>query len=337
MKITFIVPSLAPKGPTFQLFNLIEDMQVENELQICVLSNVHAETSKKLSEMNIRAIYLPVKGILSFFVAYKKIIESGSDIYHSHGVKADLMNAFVRNSSSASIATIRNIPWKDYPARWKLFGWLVCIFHCLILMRLVTVACSTWMLKPLKFLNCKYAINNATNNFYNLERQENFNGRFFYVGSLSKRKNVQRCLEILEGLVSASSLDLYGAGNEHLKSERIIINKKGHCLKNEINATNKIFISMSNSEGLPNSVLEALNTGCYCILSDIPAHRVIKELFPRYVHIYESIDALETWLVSIETELNYESQKMRAILNLQLNTTKHMADRYVEIYKNHKI
>ena len=225
MKISFIVPSLAPKGPTYQLFNLVENMQVEHEVRIYILSGVRSETSKMFAEMNIIATYIPVRGVLSFYRAYKTIKKSGADIYHSHGVKGDLMNAFVSNSSSTSIATIRNIPWKDYPSRWKLFGWFVCILHCVILMRLITVACSTWMLKPLKILNCEYSINNATNESFNFDAKSNFDGQFFYVGSLSRRKNVQLCLEILEGLDVAKSLDLYGTGNEDLNSAQIIINK----------------------------------------------------------------------------------------------------------------
>lgn len=337
MKITYIVPSLAPKGPTYQLLNLIANMQNEHVVQLYVLSNPRDETSKLFTELNIVTKYIPVRGVLSFYRARELISKSFADIYHSHGVKADLMNAFVNNASSASIATIRNIPWKDYPARWRVLGWFVCIFHCLILMRLVTVACSTWMLNPLKRLKCQYAINNATNDIFNIDVDRKFNHEFFYVGSLNKRKNVQLCIYILERLQSVKSLDLYGTGKEELTSKTTLVNRHGQCTKRSVDAANKIFISMSMSEGLPNAVLEALNSGCFCVLSDIPAHNVLKDLFPRNVHIFKRTEMLEEWLKTIEGDLTFANQRARSVINSQINSTKYMSDKYLEIYERHKI
>ena len=337
MKITFIAPSLAPKGPTYQLFNLIETMRIEHDVQLYVLSNPRDETSKLFDGLDVVIKYAPVRSVFSFYRAYKLILKNGTDIYHSHGVKADLMNAFVNNSSSASIATIRNIPWKDYPSRWKMFGWCVCIFHCFVLMRLITVACSSWMLKPLKILNCQHAVNNATNDTFNIDVERKFNREFFYVGSLNKRKNVQICIDILERLPSIKSLDLYGTGKEELIAKTILVNRHGHCKKRSVDAANKIFISMSMSEGLPNAVLEALNSGCFCVLSDIPAHEVLKELFPSSVHIFEDVETLEEWLTTIEGDLTLANQRERSVLNSQINSTKYMSDQYIEIYEKYKI
>ena len=338
MKISFIVPSLSPKGPTYQLFNLLENLQCHYDISLYVLSNPHKETVSMYDNLNIDISYIPVKGALSFYRAKKIIQKRQSDILHSHGIKADLMNVFINQTNSISVATIRNIPWNDYPSRWKLLGWIVCILHCMILMRLTTVACSTWMLKPLTWLNCKLAVNNATNDSFYIGAEKNtFKGEFFYVGSLNRRKNVQRCIVFLESLNAACSIDIYGAGNIDLKSDNITVRLHGSSAKSSIDATNKIFISMSESEGLPNSVLEALNTGCYCLLSDIPAHRVIKKLFPSSVCIHENQEKSFAWLNSLNEDLTTKKQKERSQLNSTINSTKHMAEHYVTIYEKYKI
>lgn len=338
MKISFIVPSLSPKGPTYQLFNLIENLQCYYDISLYVLSNPHKETVLMYENLKIDISYIPVNGALSFYRARKIIKERQSDILHSHGIKADLMNVFINQANSASIATIRNIPWNDYPSRWRFFGWIVCIVHCIILMRLTTVACSTWMVKPLGWINCKLAVNNATNDsFYIGSEKTNFKGEFFYVGSLSRRKNVQRCIEFLESVNAVCSIDIYGAGEMDLKSDNITVRLHGSCAKSSIDASNKIFISMSESEGLPNSVLEALNTGCYCLLSDIPAHRVIKKLFPSSVCIHENHEKSFAWLKSLSNDLTTKKQKERSQFNTKINSTKHMAEHYVTIYEKYKI
>ena len=48
-----------------------------------------------------------------------------------------------------------------------------------------------------------------------------------------------------------------------------------------------IYISASKTEGFPNTIIEALCSGCLCILSNIPPHNEIKEIFPNYIFLYD--------------------------------------------------
>lgn len=52
------------------------------------------------------------------------------------------------------------------------------------------------------------------------------------------------------------------------------------------------YVSNSKYEGMPNTVLEALASGRYCFLSDIPAHRELEKLFPTLIQVFSSFTEL---------------------------------------------
>ena len=70
-----------------------------------------------------------------------------------------------------------------------------------------------------------------------------------------------------------------GSGPENKKLKELSFPSKNIFFLGNINNIQKVyqvadyFVSASYSEGLPNSVLEAMSSGITCILSDIPMHR----------------------------------------------------------------
>jgi glycosyltransferase involved in cell wall biosynthesis len=114
--------------------------------------------------------------------------------------------------------------------------------------------------------------------------------KFSFVGSLVKRKNVIFILKALVMLKTENipfEMTVVGDGNERAKLEsyakesglgnQVRFVGEVSCIEvAEVLKTHPIYISASLHEGRPNSVVEAMASGCCCILSDINGH---KELY----------------------------------------------------------
>lgn len=90
-----------------------------------------------------------------------------------------------------------------------------------------------------------------------------------------------------------------------------------------------VFISSSESEGLPNGVIEAISCGLPVILSDIPQHKeVLNEVGSTEV-LYKLGDIVDLQECIEKIRLNNKDYKIEES-NL---TMKNMSQRYVEYYK----
>ena len=96
------------------------------------------------------------------------------------------------------------------------------------------------------------------------------------------------------------------------------------------------YISASESEGLPNSVLEAGRSGLNLILSDIPQH---KEVFEKQLHFTSlfNVGDVET----LTNLLDYQIKTNKSVMNIELanyieENFSHevMSSKYQELYKN---
>lgn len=102
------------------------------------------------------------------------------------------------------------------------------------------------------------------------------------VGRLEEQKNFSGLIKNLEN--TNFTLDLIGSGSlrDMLAKEASLLNVKVNFiepLENEklinLMSTYKYYVSTSNFEGNPKTVLEAMSTGCIVIASDIPNHKEI--------------------------------------------------------------
>ena len=303
MKILYLSADLRNVGPTRQTLNIIKYSGVKES---CIVLTLFDEPEASLidlyKEENITVESLHLHRKLFIFSAVKKIASYCKnhqiDVIHSNGVKPDIIAHFAAKKAGVKhIITLRNFPMEDLSGRMNPWiGKIIAQFHLFALKRCkYLVACSKTIAdKMLKAYGVNItAIQNgvdtqifnitrsAENPYKNMGIDENAK-IFICTNSFIPRKHND---DIAEAFVTANldNAHFVFLGDGFLLNE--IKNQYAKCSNIHFLGKKKnvvpflqyadFFVSASDSEGLPNAVLEAIACGCQVILSDIPQHREI--------------------------------------------------------------
>lgn len=307
MKILYLSADLRNVGPTRQTLNIIKYSGVKES---CIVLTLFDEPEASLidlyKEENITVESLHLHRKLFIFSAVKKIASYCKnhqiDVIHSNGVKPDIIAHFAAKKAGVKhIITLRNFPMEDLSGRMNPWiGKIIAQFHLFALKRCkYLVACSKTIADKMRKtygVNIEAIQNGVDTQIYNTIRSaENpyknmgidENAKIFIcTNSFIPRKHND---DIAEAFVTANldnaHLIFLGDGflfeevkNKYKQYPNIhFLGKKKNVVPFLQNAD--IFVSASDSEGLPNAVLEAIACGCHVILSDIPQHReIVNEL-----------------------------------------------------------
>jgi glycosyltransferase involved in cell wall biosynthesis len=221
------------------------------------------------------------------------INEKSFDLIHGQGIRGDGL-ATTLKLSIPHVASLRNYPSQDYPMKFgRLKGTLMARHHFKLIRAMKNpVACSHSLYQQLGNINpnLKYIQNGVNAEKFSpcsdeqkvsLRQELNLTKNkpiLITVGSLIERKKPQLIVETFLKSDLADTWDLVILGDGPLmqycreaSQGRDNIHLLGQVANvNQYLKTSDLFISASISEGLPNTVLEALATGIPCILSDIP-------------------------------------------------------------------
>ncbi|MCD4731625.1 MAG: glycosyltransferase family 4 protein, partial [Bacteroidales bacterium] len=247
--------------------------------------------------VNIYSLHLSrIMGLISGKRKLKKLVrEIQPDIIHTQGIRPDLMVSGIHNIPK--IATIRNYPFDDNPAKFGKFkGGIMAKTH------FKTIEKGDHVIACSKSLANKFSdqhnihlptIQNGvnTNKFFLLGKNKKDMLRkklglpansfvCLTSGGLIQRKNTDN---LITGFVKAELADslllIAGDGHEMAKLNELANKNSSIRFLNSIPNVNEylqasdLFISASFAEGLPNSVLEAMACGLPVVLSDIDPHK----------------------------------------------------------------
>ena len=310
LNITYLVSTLGRTGPTNQLLNLISRLDKSKlSTRIVTISNEPPDSrvlefkalgvpvcSLNLSRIN--AILLGprrLRGLLKIHPA---------DVVHSQGIRADFLNSTLK-FPTARIATQRNDPFHDYPMLFgQVIGSTMAQAHSAILRRIP------------KVVACSYSIeaSNRLRRITSITIQNGIDAQKGYIVSSGEKDKKRKKLNLPQDeilFVSAAPLidrknpielirafgEAHGKKRRHLvllgngpllqAAKRLASQCSNISLKGNVTDVDEYlevadcFVSASLSEGLPNSVIEALAWGLPIILSDIPAHREIQQIEKR--------------------------------------------------------
>lgn len=365
LKIMYIVSTLARTGPTNQLFNIVKNLDKNFFSPIIVTLSPEPKSTliDLFNKENIKIHSLNFSRFEGAFKAGKiisKIIEKyDPDIIHTQGLRPDsLAVKYIKGKNV--ITTIRNFPFEDYPLKFgKLLGRIMAYNHINSIRNIdYPVACSLSLQKKFKTrLNIDVdVIQNGVNtdkyNQINDSQKKKLRNKlgiptekkvFISVGALIKRKAPE---VVIDGFLnmdksSESLLFILGDGPLMKNCEEMVKKYKNVILLGSINNVNQYlqasdyFISASTSEGLPNTVLEALSVGLPVCLSDIDPHEEILNQNKECGILFKVNNRTD-----LSKKLNHLIQSdysiMRgAALNLIKSnfSAKIMSNKYQELYK----
>ena len=175
----------------------------------------------------------------------------------------------------------------------------------------------------------------------NTDNPQNKNSKLvgLYVGPVIKRKSVEELVRAFSQVDSIQfELQIAGDGEQYdILKEKYIGDPRIRFLGfqedvSELYQSADFYVSASQAEGLPMSVLEALSYGLVCLLSDIEPHSEIKSELPSQVTIVDFSD--EPKLIEIvNLMLGDTGKKERARrFNGSVLSSKKMALKYFETF-----
>ena len=287
-KILFVESTLFNCGPNNQL-DYITDNLKEYSYKILILSD-----GDQLKEKNLTYLKIPlgIKGIFCLKNIKKFIENYNYDLIHINSSFRVLffLNILVKDKSKI-LFVLRNDPLKVWSDKYNsLFSSILSQVYISMLKKINIVFCSKTLSEKYKIIfnqkkNC--VIQNSINIIKNIpEKKINSNKiKFLVLSRLLKTKNIPFLIKTFKNDSFFSNHQLYIVGDGNQKNNIIKMSKsaKNIFIKGYIHDVKKVFdetdvlLSSSTTEGLPNSVLEALSNNIPCILSDINQHSEIYE------------------------------------------------------------
>ena len=299
IRLLYITTSFNDKGPLQQLFNIVSSLD-RDKFEPVVLSLTapyDGDKSELFQKLNVEIHHRPWKWtyILFPFTSFKGLLkELNPSLIHTSGFLPDVLSAF-SIPKHPWILTARNDPFVDYPSKFGYFaGYIMAVIH-LIAIQICPfpIACSSSLSKSFQKYRIKTrTIRNGVNyeHFKYKEKQTQKKIkkiRFLTAGSLIRRKNIELMVELFSSkkLRDTTEFIILGDGPLHERCRSIAAENiffKGHVGDvNKYLTSSDCYISLSKSEGMPNSVMEALISGLPCILSDIEPHKEIELDMPK--------------------------------------------------------
>ncbi|EOF9277559.1 glycosyltransferase family 4 protein [Klebsiella pneumoniae] len=281
IKLLYILPDMSNAGPVNMCLNLIQGLNIKDyEIKIIALGGGEMiEQFKYYADVKI----LSRKNIFAF---RNYVRQYNFDIIHSHTIIADLFSNLSR-CKSLRLTTIHNYPDIDsIYRRGKLVGGILFQLQKHVIKNILKVACSHAVKEycaTTLHLNNIVSIPNGVCAKEIPERViSDETVRFYYLGSITRRKNVD---ELLDAFISwcddkNTHLSIIGDGDlldvfsKKYQNEKITFHGK---VKSPSVVINKLdcFVSSSKAEGMPLALLESLSLGKAYICSNIAPHKEV--------------------------------------------------------------
>lgn len=271
--ITYLTTSFAPKGPTRQLSYMASGFAEEGwDVQLVSL--------RRARKGDFSHLFKSLSRVYGIICAVGRL--RGSKVVHSSGILPDLI-CCVFVPKSAWVSTVRNALNEDYEPKFgTIKGRALSFLHKSILQRCCNVVfCSQELKEKIGVHGIKgRVVENASIDPPTNSRE--FSKQLVFCGSLIERKNIKlMCQFVGQTEFRNLTFNVFGTGKEVNQFATLGVNMWGfESDLNRIYDQPKIFISLSKSEGLPNSVLEAIAFRCILVLSNIPVHVEIAQRFP---------------------------------------------------------
>ena len=352
-KIMYVVSTLKSSGPTNQLFNIVTNLPKNVDVLVVTLSpEERGSQLPRFLKASIRIKSLSLgrfEGVFRGKSKLREVIDAfAPDIIHSQGIRADKLMSTL-DCSEMWVMTSRNYPFDDYPMKFGRFkGKLMAFTHMRAMKKCRhVVACSKAISEQLAH---NFVVSKVIQNGVALPEEQslvkksvrNSEGAVFVtVGSLINRKNTSFIIKAFNEFRKNNLAKLYILGDGPLLGELKSIAGQDVVFTGNVNnvtdylINSDYFISASYSEGLPNTVLEALACGLPCILSNIPSHAEIALESSSCIKLFDlekgAVSLLHI-LTGLENYFSSDAKQMASDLALNTFSSKTMSAKYYNLY-----
>lgn len=362
------------KGPVQQTYNILKNIsQTGENIAFMTIKNEDSVDSiydkfKKL-DMDRYFCNMTAKQILKTIVMGKglfleEIKKANPTVIHTTGIVVDIVGyRAAKVLDIKQVSTIRNYVYDDYPKKFgRLRGNIIAYIHMFMMRHLTNrceyICCSKSLAdKYLKKNNIdmKYIRNGVDTERFNpcnmlskicyREKYNIPNDAIVYitVAQVIERKNISETIEAIPDFIDNKEVlfILVGEGNQlNLLEEKyggrnnIMFVGKQEKVENWLMLAD-VFVSSSESEGLPNSVIEAMAMGLPIVLSDIPQHKEIFEMNNEIGELYKlhDIEDLKEKLIKVLQNAENRGIQGKILAGYELSA-KRMSDEYYELYRS---
>ncbi|WP_278990259.1 glycosyltransferase [Segatella bryantii] len=368
IKICYIISSLSNQGPPNVLYNIIQYMDF-TKFDVSIITMVEEQKVSRIEEFRslpIKVIQMHPNGVqnpFSMFRTLKKMVEYvNPDIVHAHCPRSLMLIPFLPKKYK-KWETIHIFPGIQQKVMYGNFKGQIVIWlsHFFNMHMDKAIACSESVANSYyqKFNYKMLAIPNGCSLPIwkrNLKEKENIRKQlglrsdlkyFIFVGRFSQEKNPEKTLQAFEelqneypniGLVLLGNGYMYDSIVSHA-SDRIVVPGFKNNVYDYLKACD-FYISASDVEGLPNTLLEAMTVGLPCVLSKIPAHEeVIDKATQPFGFTFDSHNiASQKQAIRNVLAIDTESTAMYIqYLFEKYYTARQMSERYQEEYIKNSI
>ncbi len=360
ISICYVISSLC-EGPTNVLYNIVRYLDF-NKFDVFIITLVPEKTTsiiKKFRCLPIRIIQLSQNQILnpiSLGIKLRQVTKRISpDIIHVHCPRSRMLSIFFPKSCK-KVETIHNYPDLPKVLYGKFKGMCVMYLSTFFTKKMdLVIPCSESIGKKYDEMGIKNVpiLNGCSMEIWEYNEKEKLDLRrnlnmkdnikyFLFIGRFSEEKNPDILIKAFEdldnmpiGLVMLGSGRLYEEMKKH-ESDKIrmpgyIQNIRPYLIASDY------FVSSSDSEGMPNSVLEGMATGLPLLLSDIAPHReIMNKTRDTIGFLYNQKDLNEVeYYIKKMLEINSDktSAKIHGVFEKYF-TAQVMSERYSTAYFN---
>lgn len=364
IKIGYVISHLENTGPVNILYGIIKYLD-RNKFEPYIITLKPEKKNTRKKEFETLRVEVIENIISNFNVVFKrdeflerKIKELGIKILHTHCLPSTIL---VANLKLKNIKKINTLHWDFSTDLIYKFGRVKgYIFKKLYVKALkkmdLNISCGEGVSKlnqihsGIESISIMNGIDEEKINPENIsESKEQIREKlkisqekkvFITVSSIDERKNILFLARVFKEELNDFIFIILGDGDKRNELIKLIKGSKniyyyGRKELNEVQyylKASDFYISASKSEGMPNSVLEALQFELPVILSDIEPHKELKEKIKDRVIIFRNNNIMELKKIKEIKFLKINKDKSYKIKDKI--SAKQMSEKYQKVYLN---